>query len=128
MDKLDEIVKLQSELMDRLKIIRFGPSFRDERQVMREEEHAHARDIQEQTKNMLHAITCEIGEVSDEINWKPWKNTRKDVDLDLLYCELIDILHFIIEICLMWGMDANTIHQYYVAKNKINHERQDAGY
>jgi len=128
MDKLDTIVKLQEELMDRLKIIRFGSSFRDDRQIMKEDEHAHSKEIQEQTKNTLHAITCEIGEISDEINWKPWKRQHKDVDLDLLYSELIDVLHFIVEICVMWGMDADRIFEYYKAKNQINHERQDTGY
>lgn len=129
MDKLDEIIEMQKKLMDRLGVVSFDPNFRDERQIMREEEHSpKSYTIQEQTKNMLHAITCEIGEISDEINWKPWKNTRKNVDLDLLYAELMDVFHFILEICIMWGMSAETIMEFYRAKNQINHERQDKGY
>ena len=129
MDKLEEIIQLQKTLMDRLGVVSFNPKFRDDRQIMREDEHSPlCLTVQEQTKNMLHAITCELGEISDEINWKPWKSTRKDVDLDLLYTELMDALHFILEICIMWGMDAESIHQYYKAKNEINHERQNDGY
>lgn len=128
-DKLDEIIYMQQKLMERLGVVAFDKGFRDDRQIMVEMEHSpKSLTIQEQTKNMLHAITCEIGEISDEINWKPWKSERKDVDLDLLYSELIDVVHFIIEICIMWGMDADKIYEYYVAKNQINHERQDQGY
>lgn len=129
MDKLEQIIEMQRKLMDRLGVVSFNPGFRDERQIMREEEHApQSLTVQRQTMEMLHAITCEIGEISDEINWKPWKSQRKDVDLDALYTELMDVVHFILEICLMWGMTADDIFKFYEAKNQINHERQDKNY
>lgn len=127
-DKLEQIIALQKTLMSRLGVESFPVSFRDERQIMREEEHQLAVPIQRQTKDMLFAICCELGEIGDEINWKPWKSKRKNVDLDLLYSELIDVLHFILEICIMWGMNADTIFEYYKAKMEENHARQARGY
>lgn len=128
-NKLEKMCELQKELMKRLNVVAFDPGFRDERQIVRQEEHPNMMPLVEsQTRNMLHAITCEIGEISDEINWKPWKKTIKDVDLDKLYTELIDVQHFILEIMLMWGMTAEDIFNYYEAKMIINHKRQDHGY
>lgn len=126
MDKLDVLVELQKKLMERLKV----QSFTDNEPIVSAPGIVASKltVIEEQTKNMLHAITCEIGEISDEINWKPWKSTRRDIKLHDLRLELIDVFHFILEIMIMWGMDAQVIHDYYIIKNQENHERQDRKY
>lgn len=107
MDKLKEMVKLQTELMARLKVKMYS---------------------EEQTQKMLFAICCELGEIGDEINWKPWKKTVKVINLVTLRTELIDVLHFALELCIMWGLDADTIFEIYKDKMQENHERQDRGY
>jgi len=115
MDKLNLIVEMQKILMRRLGV-----------QILNDQKNDVL--IQEQTKNMLFAICCELGEAGDEINWKPWKRTVKPVNLDLLRTELIDIFHFIIELMIMWGMDAEMIFLAYGDKMKENQARQDRWY
>lgn len=114
-DKLDKIVRMQLTLMDRLGV-----------QVLDDQKNDVL--IQEQTRDMLFAICCELGETGDEINWKPWKRTVKPVNLDLLRTELIDIFHFTMELMLMWGMDSKMIFEVYEKKMAENNARQDRGY
>jgi len=115
MDKLSQIVEMQKALMQRLGV-----------QVL--EDKKNDALIQEQTKDLLFAICCELGEAGDEINWKPWKRTVKPVNFDLLQTELIDIFHFTMELMIMWGMNAEMIFEAYENKMAENQARQDRGY
>ena len=42
--------------------------------------------------------------------------------------ELIDCLHFFVNLLLCSGMSADEVYQMYMMKNKENHRRQDEGY
>lgn len=44
-------------------------------------------------ENVLAAIV-ELTEVLAEINWKPWKPTRDDIDRQALLVEMTDVLQF----------------------------------
>jgi len=46
--------------------------------------------------NWFRAITLEVAEAIDSLNWKHWKDINSPDDLDNLKVELVDILHFII--------------------------------
>lgn len=127
MDKLDEIVNLQKGLMSKLNVVSYIPG-EDAVGALHPEDYPDLKTIQLQTKDMLFAICCELGEIGDEINWKPWKKTQKAVELDLLRTEMVDVLHFILELMIMWGMTADDIHSYYKAKMQENHDRQERGY
>jgi NTP pyrophosphatase (non-canonical NTP hydrolase) len=83
-----------------------------------------------------------LGGIQDGIGnavWKPWKKKHQDVqdmklsdlserDLKDLKMELIDIQHFLFNLMISVGMDAEEIFNYYVAKNQENIERQKRGY
>lgn len=69
------------------------------------------------------AIESEIDEVRKGLNWKWWKN-KKELDIDYLREEWIDILHFWLSGCIELGMDATEILERYIAKNKENFARQ----
>jgi NTP pyrophosphatase (non-canonical NTP hydrolase) len=83
-----------------------------------------------------------LGGIQDGIGngvWKPWKKSHskiKDIalsdlserDLKDLKMELIDIQHFLFNLMISVGMDAEEIFNYYVAKNKENIDRQHRGY
>lgn len=83
-----------------------------------------------------------LGGVQDGIGnaaWKPWKKKHQDIqnmqlsdlserDLKDLKMELIDIQHFLFNLMISVGMDAEEIFNYYVAKNQENIERQKRGY
>ncbi len=83
-----------------------------------------------------------LGGIQDGIGngvWKPWKKSHKTIhstklsdlserDLKDLKMELIDIQHFLFNLMISVGMDAEEIFNYYVAKNKENIDRQQKGY
>lgn len=81
-----------------------------------------------------HLLTCmsqEIAETRDYLPWKSWKNYKdydyKKVEKELRY-EVVDILHFWLELCLVLGISGTDIVKYYFAKCWQNHQRQRKGY
>ena len=106
MDKLDIIFDMQKKLDTDI------------------EERRHLSFTQEEwmQKEVL-AMLSELSEVLDEVNFKWWKN-KKPVDSEALQGEIVDILHFFISMCWRSGMDAETLFNKYLLKNKENFDRQ----
>ena len=69
------------------------------------------------------AMVSELAELIDEVNFKWWKN-KKEVDVNLVHGELVDILHFFVSMCLKTGMSAEMLFDEYMHKNKENFNRQ----
>ncbi len=105
-DKLDTIFAMQQALNQNIRETR-GLTF------SREEW------IQKQTL----ALVAELSEVLDEVNYRWWKNP-KPADPDALKEELVDVLHFLLSMCLEAGMDAQDLYDRYLAKNEENFKRQ----
>jgi len=83
------------------------------------------------TKEYVLAMHAELTEVLDWINWKSWKKTRVEYDekrIKELQIELIDLLHFLVNLMILWEMTPMILEDLYLEKNKINHDRQDGGY
>lgn len=108
MDKLEEIfalqIKFDKDLYERRKLS--GISF---------DEWAQKETI---------AIIAELCEMLNETNFKWWKN-KKEVNMDAVKEELVDVLHFYISLCVKTGMDAAELHSLYLKKNKENFDRQN---
>lgn len=79
------------------------------------------------------------GEKAASAVWKPWKadhaakrNTKisemSDKDQLEIKFEMIDILHFVLNMFQALGMDADEIFKLYFLKNAENFARQDNGY
>ncbi len=75
--------------------------------------------IQKQTLAML----SELAELIAEVNFKWWKNP-KEVSVDNVREELVDILHFFVGMCNRFGMDSEELYRRYLAKNEENFKRQ----
>lgn len=86
-------------------------------------------DVQrmEYIRTMHTAIIKELGEVMDECGWKPWASSNH-INVEAFKSELVDVWHFFMNFMLVVGMTGEDLIAGYVAKNHINHERQDAGY
>lgn len=91
------------------------------------------------TFEYLTAIVAEVGEIlnGDDINgikgqgairWKSWKKNASPADPDYVKTELIDILHFTLEMLLIWGANADEIYARYTGKNQENLTRYKNGY
>lgn len=121
-NRMQEIFKKQAELMTRL-----GLKVRTNKDLMllKPEE---ANLLTQETTVLAFALEDEIHEFIRELNWKPWKQTKKEVNIELVQKELIDAWHFLIELSLMWGLNSENVADLYLQKNLENHKRQDGGY
>ncbi|GBC73915.1 hypothetical protein HRbin04_01324 [archaeon HR04] len=109
MDDLDTILRMQREYMEMIDSRRIG-----ERR-------------EERISKLCTAIIHEACELQDLTNWKWWKSPSV-FDEEKAREELIDILHFVLQISIELGMDAKDILSAYARKNAINRERQLKGY
>ena len=73
------------------------------------------------------AMFVETAEMIQETNWKSWKKP-KEIDQAKFREELIDMWHFMINLTIASGMDASDVYEQFMAKHRINRERQDKGY
>ena len=111
---MKEIVGMQKVLMDRLG------------------HHPNKMSVEEKealTKEMIVCIVAELGEVLERgINWKHWKKQRIMIDCQYLLEEFIDLLHFVIELFLIWGFEADDILEAFEIKHNENMRRQAEDY
>lgn len=81
----------------------------------------------EQIKNNVLALTDELHEALNEVGWKPWATSRH-VNDEALRGELVDAMHFLVNLYVLGGGTAEDLHARYVAKNDKNRKRQLEGY
>lgn len=112
MDKLEEIFRLQHDLNKRIGVHTDGMSEEDKGKWV---------------LNYTRAMQQELAELVDSVPWKWWARYQ-NFDEQNARVEVVDLFHFLISIAQVLGMTADDIHQAYVAKNEVNHQRQDSGY
>lgn len=83
--------------------------------------------VEKHALQQITALRQEIAELLDCLPWKHWKKNQV-FNLHKARKEIVDMFHFTISIALCLGMDAEAIFRGYLAKNQINHQRQDEGY
>lgn len=118
-DKLDSLFKQQQELMSLLRI----PTAASDEAFVR-----HETLLTQAIMTYITALQVELAEVLQELNWKPWKQTRKPVDMVKLKDELIDCLHFMLELLIIVGITADEAYKLYWQKMQVNLTRQAKGY
>ncbi len=85
-------------------------------------------------KEMYIAAQAELVEVIDETSWKPWSAARNMLNDHGIGRELIDVLHFWMNMLFAafpdyTPEDLNTyVISHFMHKQKINRERQATGY
>ena len=112
MDKLENIFDLQEQLNARI-----GVNMKD-------------MDDDERAKwilNYVRAMQQELAELTDSVPWKWWANYQA-LDKQNAKVEIVDLFHFLISLAQVMGMSAEDIHEAYLKKNQVNHERQEKGY
>ena len=73
------------------------------------------------------AMTDELHEALAETGWKPWATSRH-VNEEAFKGELVDVLHFFVNLCLVAGMDGDELFERYLEKRQRNAKRQRDGY
>jgi dimeric dUTPase (all-alpha-NTP-PPase superfamily) len=119
MDKLDSMFEIQNNLQDRLGTF---------------DKIKNLSDQQEFINQMILAIHEEATEIIKKTPYKNpqyvkfgWKKTQK-MDLAMYKMEIIDLWHFVMNLCLVVGMGPEEFYRVYCDKNKENHDRQDNSY
>lgn len=112
MDKLEEIFHLQENLNERI-----GVSLRE----------LTPEKKTEWVLNYSRAMQQELAELIDSVPWKWWAKYQ-EFDEQNAKVEIVDLFHFLISAAQTLGMSADDVHRAYLAKNKVNHARQESGY
>ena len=112
MDKLEEIFELQQKLNERIGVD--TKNMTDEEKI-------------KWVLNYTRAMQQEMAELIDSVPWKWWANYQ-EFDVQNAKVEVVDLFHFLISLGQVLGMSADDIHNAYLQKNKVNHDRQDSGY
>lgn len=78
-------------------------------------------------KDMVLACEDELHEALGEVGWKPWATSRH-VNREAYVGELVDALHFFVNLCLVVGVTPHELFDRYMEKRARNAARQAAGY
>ena len=106
-DKLDTIFAMQKALDDDIQKNR----------------HLDGISMEEWIQKETLAMLSELAELLAEVNFKWWKNP-KEVNIDNVRDEIVDILHFFVAMCLRSGMSSEELFSRYLLKNEENFKRQ----
>ncbi len=120
MDRLETMLQMQKDLQARL-----GTDF----DTLSGEEKANFM------RNHRGYLADEVAEALYEMPfyklWKSYDKMSEDEIKDAwqkVKMELVDSFHFFMNLLLCAGFTAEELYEMYMAKNKENHRRQDAGY
>lgn len=81
----------------------------------------------EYIRSMTLALEDELHEALAETGWKPWAASNH-LDSDAFGAELVDALHFLVNLFLAAGWTAGDVSSYYFKKAERNAARQAEGY
>ncbi|MDC0156666.1 dUTPase [Verrucomicrobia bacterium] len=112
MDKLENIFDLQEQLNLRIGV---------DMEKMNDDERANW------ILNYVRAMQQELAELTDSVPWKWWAKYQ-DFDKQNARVEIVDLFHFLISLAQVMGMSAEDVHEAYLKKNQVNHDRQESGY
>lgn len=88
----------------------------------------HDRFGQQRLKDFAWRVTEEIGEAMNCLKNKPWKQTHMQTDEAHYKEELIDALHFFVELLILSGFTPHDVYNFYFKKNEVNKFRQESKY
>jgi dimeric dUTPase (all-alpha-NTP-PPase superfamily) len=77
--------------------------------------------------NYSRAMQQEMAELIDSVPWKWWAKYQS-FDEQNARVEVVDLFHFLVSLAQVLGMSSEDVYQAYLAKNRVNHQRQDSGY
>jgi len=112
MDKLENIFELQDVLNRRIGV------------------NMDEMNDEDRTKwilNYVRAMQQELAELTDSVPCKWWAKYQA-FDKQNAKVEIVNLFHFLISLAQVMGMSADDVHEAYLKKNKVNHNRQESGY
>lgn len=117
---LKDIMTKQRELQERLGYDFNNMTVFERAAYMRDQRGYLADEVAEALYEMPeYKLWKDYGGMTEQERDEAWKKVRM---------ELVDALHFFVNLLLAAGFTPEELHRTYMAKNKENHRRQDAGY
>lgn len=86
------------------------------------------RYTQWRIKDLMQRTIEEMMEAANTLKQKPWKQSEVTTDQIHYYEELVDALHFFVELCITSGLDAESLAKMYHQKHAVNLFRQRSKY
>ena len=123
-DKLEKIFELQGKLKEKYDVIEAGKGLYVPKLPF---DINHCLN-QEYLKSLFYRVNAELFEASECLKNKPWKQSEVLTDNDHLFEELVDALHFYIELCINVGIDAGKLFELYFKKQEVNKWRVQTKY
>jgi len=80
-------------------------------------------DKEKYTKDMILYLLEEVHELLREINFKSYRKAKKPIVIENIKGELVDILHFYVNLCLVWDISPQDITSKFIEKNTKNLNR-----
>ena len=124
MDKLDLIFARQRELLERFHQIEAQHGLLPDPDVPVDITTHHGQAV---LRSRAWNVTEELAEAMNELKNRPWKQKTYPVDLEAFYEELVDALHFFVELCILAGLSAQDLFDHYMGKAAVNTQRQELG-
>ena len=75
------------------------------------------------TKEFILCAHQELAEVLDSVDWKTYHNYAKEYNDEHLKTEIIDVLKFVMNLAIVWGMSAEDIEDEFNRKTDITISR-----
>ena len=75
------------------------------------------------TKEFILCMHRELGEILNIIPWKAHRANNKQYNVDELHEEIIDTFKFMLNLCLIWGIDTDKFNNLFHNKSKIVEQR-----
>jgi len=133
MDKLEELINMQSKLNDNIfvkKDIRDREgnilTMKTLKKGAQQPMIGPNTEVNEWLRKYLEALNDESRELKEELLWKWW--SKDTLNMQNIRVEIIDQLHFWFSLALTAGLDADKIYDIYMQKNAVNFKRQEEGY
>lgn len=125
-DRLAQMFRRQRELIARLE----GIERTNGMYVSSESDRGELNDryVQGHLHTLYGFLVRELSEAMQELKSKPWKRVYEPTDVPAFYEEMIDAFHFFLEMCIVAGIDADTLFNGYFDKAAVNTQRQENGY
>ena len=86
------------------------------------------RFVQWRIKDLAYRTVEELSEATNCLKNKQWKQSEVLTDKEHYYEELIDAIHFLVELLITSGLDARSTALIYLKKNEVNKFRQRSNY
>lgn len=88
----------------------------------------HSKLGQIRIREFMEYAIEELMEAANTLRNKPWQRTERRTDENHFYEELSDMIHFLLELFMMVGLDAEKLYKLYIAKSAVNRFRQQSDY